>query len=283
MDFTREPVIETVITPREGCKLVVRSSRGVSQEEYFVDAVEVVTFGNALFFRSLEKPKSFLLPVTEYEVLEVREARLVLKHVGIDRSIKISGGREAALRPPRDPMAAEKSTSYSTEEQTEVAAEETTTSTEGRPEARTDKKRERRRHGRRRRGQEEREGAPAKESSSGESVEKVELPEPRRPGEISGESSEGESANPVLRTLLPPPPTLISETIARYREDALFKDAFYSRDEKGNEGNEAVELSAASDELEPTPAGKSEENRENVEENWNFTQELFDNKTDKTP
>lgn len=50
MDFTREPIIETVITPKEGCKLVVRSSKTVGQEEYFVDAVEVVTFGNAIFF-----------------------------------------------------------------------------------------------------------------------------------------------------------------------------------------------------------------------------------------
>ena len=95
MDFTREPVIQTVITPKEGCKLVVRSSKGLSQEEYFVDAVEVVSFGGAVFFRSLEKPKNFLLPVTDYEILEVREARMVLKHVGMDRSIKIGGGREA--------------------------------------------------------------------------------------------------------------------------------------------------------------------------------------------
>ena len=59
MDFTREPVIETIVTPKEGCKLVVRSSKGASHEEYFVDAVEVISFGNASFFRSLEKPKSF--------------------------------------------------------------------------------------------------------------------------------------------------------------------------------------------------------------------------------
>ena len=59
VDFTREPIVETVITPKEGCKLVVRSSKSSGQEEYFVDAVEVVSFGTSFFFRSLERPKSF--------------------------------------------------------------------------------------------------------------------------------------------------------------------------------------------------------------------------------
>ena len=57
MNFTREPIIETVITPREGCKLVVRSSKANGQEDYFVDAVEVVSFGRSLFFRSQERPQ----------------------------------------------------------------------------------------------------------------------------------------------------------------------------------------------------------------------------------
>ena len=59
VNFTREPIIESVITPKEGCKLVVRNSKGVSQEDNFVDAVEIVSFGSALFFRSLERPKAF--------------------------------------------------------------------------------------------------------------------------------------------------------------------------------------------------------------------------------
>lgn len=101
MDFTREPIIETVITPKEGWKLVLRNSKGGSSEEYFVDAVEVVTFGRSQFFRTLERPKSFLLPVTDFEVLEVREARMVLKNVGVDRNIKIGGGRDA-MRPAKE-------------------------------------------------------------------------------------------------------------------------------------------------------------------------------------
>lgn len=94
MHFTREPVVETVITPREGSKLVVRSSKGVEQEDYYVDAVEVVSFGNALFFRSKEKPKAFLVPVSDYEVIELKETRMVLKTAGIEKSIKIGRGKD---------------------------------------------------------------------------------------------------------------------------------------------------------------------------------------------
>ena len=107
MNFTREPIIETVITPREGCKLVVRNSKGVG-EEYFVDAIEVVSFGRSFFFRSLERPKSFLVPVSDYEVLELKEIRMALKNASAERSIKIGGGRETPVRAqPREEEAVE--------------------------------------------------------------------------------------------------------------------------------------------------------------------------------
>lgn len=92
MNFTREPIIETVITPKEGCKLTIRNSKGVG-EEYFVEAIEVVSFSNAIFYRSLEKPKPFLLPVSDYEVIELKETKMVLKSVTLERSIKIGGGK----------------------------------------------------------------------------------------------------------------------------------------------------------------------------------------------
>lgn len=91
MDFTREPLIETVITPKEGFKLIIRAISGNSQEEYIVAAVQVVSFGNCYFFRSLEKPKAFLLPMAEYEVVESRETRIVLKKPPVEKSIKIGG------------------------------------------------------------------------------------------------------------------------------------------------------------------------------------------------
>lgn len=112
MDFTREPLVETVITPKEGFKLVIRASSGNSDEEYSVGAVEVVSFGNCYFFRSLEKPKAFLLPMTEYEVVESRETRTVLKKPQIEKSIKIGGGKKDTFKkeeaPKEEPKKREK-------------------------------------------------------------------------------------------------------------------------------------------------------------------------------
>ncbi|MCB1118562.1 MAG: hypothetical protein KDK65_01235 [Chlamydiia bacterium] len=103
MDFTREPIIETIISPREGCKLVVRSSKSVGQEEFFVDAVEVVSFGSSFFFRSLEKPKPFLVPASDYEVLEVREARIMLKQASAEKSVKQPPAKEPSLEAKQEP------------------------------------------------------------------------------------------------------------------------------------------------------------------------------------
>jgi len=102
VNYTREPLVESVITPKEGCKLVVRCSSGVGQEDYFVDAVEVVSFGQALFFRSTERPKSFLVPVSHYEIIEVKETRMVLKTASLDKSIKISHKKEGHERKSQD-------------------------------------------------------------------------------------------------------------------------------------------------------------------------------------
>lgn len=225
MDFTREPVIETVITPKEGSKLVIRSSKGNGQEEYFVDAVEVVTFGNSIFFRSLERPKPFLVPASDYEILEVREARIVLKNVGVERSIKIGGGREATLRTQKEPQ----------EEKVEIPQEAPPPAevSISKAEGRSDRKRDRRRQSRKRRDRTE---APFAEEAltkaPSELEAKIELPPP----DLSHlGKTEAQVPEPVVSTgsifsnLFSPPP-LISETIARYKEK--FKDAFYTREEQ---------------------------------------------------
>jgi len=93
VNYTREPIIESIITPKEGCKLVVRNSKGGASEEYFVESLEIVSFGNAIFFRSTERPKSFLVPVTDFEVIELKETKMVLKTANIEKSIKIGGGK----------------------------------------------------------------------------------------------------------------------------------------------------------------------------------------------
>lgn len=234
MDFTREPIIETVITPKEGCKLVVRSSKSAGQEEYFVDALEVVTFGHALFFRSLERPKAFLVPASDYEVLEVREARMVLKNVGIERTIKIGGGK------------AQKEPAY---EKADIAVPEIPppamegAEAEAKPEGRVDKRRERRRHARRRRGREE--GAPEETEGAVPTGEREPSAAITAEGEeavpASSEADRSAAPVPFLSPLLPPPATLISETIARYRDNAMFRDAFYSKEEESAEGEEEGE------------------------------------------
>lgn len=254
MDFTREPIVETIITPKDGCKLVIRSSKSAGQEEYFVDAVEVVSFGHALFYRSIERPKAFLVPASDYEVLEVREARMVLKNVGVERTIKIGGGRE----PPKPIREAGEKLEPAVQPAPVPAAAENAPALEAKGEVRLDKKRDKRRHYRRRRGHEEEEEAGNEDQESVEKEDGVKI-EPS--SEISSEKKEAEEHGPVLvpfiSSLLPPPPTLISESIARYRKDALFKGAFFVKDSEeqqeavlegsnipiGNEQNLAVEHS----------------------------------------
>lgn len=223
MDFTREPIIETVITPKEGCKLVVRSSKSTGQEEYFVDAVEVVSFGHSFFFRSLERPKMFFVPATDYEILEVREARMVLKNVGLDRTIKIGGGREGQMRTQRG-FSPERAETSAEEEVSGLEKSEEVEAASEKPEKPLEKKRERRRHSRRRRG---REGA---EEEVQEEGQKSNLTEQPKAGNIDPALAQQVVTTSILTSLLPPPPTLISESIARYKDQ--FKDAFYTKEER---------------------------------------------------
>lgn len=198
MNFTREPIIETIITPREGYRLIVRSTKHESDEEFTVDAVEVVSFGTALFYRSLEKPKPFLLPVADYQVVEGKESRVVLKNAQFERTIKIGGGREASFK-------------KETEEESEetmlpMAFEEETVAEESHPsEAAMERKRERRRN-RRRRGHELREEQRTRpESSEAATESKPETPK------------EPVTTTPIFTHLIPPPPTLISASIQKYK------------------------------------------------------------------
>lgn len=98
MYFTREPVIETVITSREGYKLSVRNTKHLSQDPFIVEAVEVICLGSTSFFRNCDHSKPFVVPAGDYEIMEVRDAKINLKAVGLDRGVKIAGGREALLK-----------------------------------------------------------------------------------------------------------------------------------------------------------------------------------------
>jgi len=219
VNFTREPIIETIISPKEGYKLLVKNSKGSGGEEYYVDAVEVVSFGRAFFFRSLEKPKAFLVPVSDYEVLEAKETRVALKNVSHEKHIKIGGGREAPMRPSREEREQESSSSSDEAAPAQAGASSGESSLEAAIESRMDKRRDRRRHRRRRGGGEEQEW------------------QDRKPKDASQEStsskteeggSEEPRAAPLFSALIPPPPTLISEKLGRYRE----KEAAESKEEK---------------------------------------------------
>lgn len=236
MDFTREPIIESIITPKEGCKLVIRSSKGVGQEEFFVDAVEVVSFGNTFFLRSLERPKSFLVPVNDYEILEVRETRMVLKNVGIDRAIKIGKGREGGKRTPKETPA------ESMSEETSAATEEVEEVKEGKADVRAggDKRRERRRQQRRKRGRDD--TSEKEQTEDTLSAAKIDL-EPPQPTEISEETIKANAA--ILSSLLAPPTTLISETIERYRDNEMFKNVFFPKGVGAADDEEAQEAERA--------------------------------------
>lgn len=254
MDFTREPIIETVITPKEGFKIVVRSSKTVGQEEYFVDAVEVVSFGNAQFFRSLERPKSFLVPVNDYEVLEVREARMILKNVGLDRSIKIGGGREAGTRSSKEAV----SEKMEGEPQEAGIAAPTTLVAD----SRMDKKRDKRPRNRRRKGRDEL----TQKTDEGVDEGKERTGEERSAfTEVGSHVADGISEpslttnSSTIASLLAPPPTLISETIARYKDNALFKGAFYTKEASLEAGVEGAREGEDAELIPPSIAQDGEE------------------------
>lgn len=184
MNFTREPIIETIISPKEGYKIVVRNSKAEGKEEYIVEAVEVVSFGSSFFFRSVDKAKAFLVPVSDYEIIETKEARMVLKNAPIDRSIKIGSKKE----PKREEAPVE-------EEEVAIAGP---APQEG-DTMRGDKRRDRRKSKRRRE-------AAAREKGE----ERPQAAAPQKSDEPIMSSS-------MMGTLIPPPPNLISETMSRYK------------------------------------------------------------------
>jgi len=190
--------------PREGCKLLVRNSKGGGQEEYYVESIEVVSFGRSHFYRSQERPKSFLVPVNDYEILEVKEVRVSLKNVAPDeRSIKIGGGREGPPRPARETSPESDSFEPSEREHPE----------QQRPPMDRDRGRSKRRRGRRGGG-----GGGRPEGSMSDMREPLlpPLEEPFPPE--AAPLMEGERKAPsFISKLFPPPPTLIKDSLSRYK------------------------------------------------------------------
>jgi hypothetical protein len=240
VNFTREPIIETIISPREGSKLLVRSSKNNGPaEEYYVDAVEVVSFGRAFFFRSMERPKAFLVPASDYEVLEVKETRAALKNVGHDRNIKIGGGREASLRHQhREPPPERESEPVAAEE--EPQAEETTL--EVAIGSRMEKRRDRRRRRHRR---------PDEEWSDRRAPEQQQHAEGEPKVQGGGAEDETKVSSSMFSSLIPPPPTLISETISRYKDKEFMEGTHPAKEVKEKPKKEPPEKEASGSESAP--------------------------------
>lgn len=219
MIFTREPLLETIITAREGTTLLVKNSKQEG-EEYSVDAVEVVSLGQCFFFRSLEKPKAFLVPVSDYTVVEVKQTRVVLKSTLLEKSVRISPTKEV-----------EKAFASSAEN--------------GDVEKASDKKKERRRH-RKKRSSEEGTSEQSERTPLSEGLDKDQarldsgepyLDTPPSESESVGEGSTENSSflNTVTErsqqregkkpaVLLPPPDGLIADTLRKAKPEALEKN-----------------------------------------------------------
>lgn len=266
MDFTREPIIESIITPREGFRIVVRSSKNVGHEEYFVDALEIIAFGHSVFFRSKEKPKPFMVPACDYEIFEVREPRLILKTPSIEGTVKISSQKETQHKfAPKSsqPIPFEsvplRIGGGTGEEKEEIQKEkydrtvfsaptaeiEHPNSTDQSPqdesvavspEAQHEKKRERRNRFRKKKGAREEREEIRDERKESVAAPLSEIQEGFSEEQVKAELERKEEIPPpVMRTLLPPPTTLIRDDIERLRKDETFKGAFFMKDDKSEE------------------------------------------------
>jgi hypothetical protein len=201
VNFTREPIIETIISAREGFKLSLKSSKTAAGEEILVDAIEVVSFGGSFFYRCSEKAKPFFIPAGDYEIVEVRETRLVLKTANVEKAIKIGGGKDSHKHNKPQPAPATEVSDL--EEKIQVASEE---SPPLRQEGKRDKKRYRKKKGNNNNHREDRSSASV--SPSGE----VQAP---KEGEIITSAS-------MFSHLLRPPENLISESLQKkYRKEEL--------------------------------------------------------------
>lgn len=107
MNFTREPILETIIAAKEGFKLKLKSTKNDGAIEYLVDAVEVVSFGTTFFYRSGEPAHTFFVPAQDFEIVQVRQARLMLK-TPVDKAVKIAGGAEAGKKPAPEKVSEKK-------------------------------------------------------------------------------------------------------------------------------------------------------------------------------
>ena len=222
MDYTREPIVETVITPKDGHRLAVRNSKNPGQEEFVVDALEVITFGANCFFRNLERPRAFMVPASDYEILEVRETKLALKAASLETPVRPQSGPKQNVREPerRKPIPREIEPALAAEAERPIPQEGGVEEAPSAPEQRHERRPDRRRGQRRRRGGRD-EGALEETRHLPQREEKTEETPPREPVEVR---------EPRQPSVLPPPQTLIRDDLERLRRNEQYKGAFYLRE-----------------------------------------------------
>jgi len=201
--FTREPIIESILSARDGYKLVLKSSKNPSSAEVSAEVLEIVSFSGAVFYRSQDRSKNFLLPATDYEVVEVKDARLVLKNISLEKSSKLQNPPKEHVHHEADLDGSEEALSSPSEdsEAPQVATSQPSNS-------RLERRRERRRN-RRRRHNEER--------AQHEKVENTENTAAESSDVVQDTDESSQAPIPTIN-LIPPPTTLISQTLARYKD-----------------------------------------------------------------
>jgi hypothetical protein len=220
--FTREPIIESVLSARDGFKLVLKNSKMSSSSEVSAEVIEIVSFSGNVFYRSQDRSKNFLLPASDYEVQEVKDSRLVLKNITLEKSNKLQNPpKESASREIEEELVAEESGEI------EAVSEPVSTPSAG-GSSRLERRRERRRN--RRRRQSEEKANQDKSSPSSTEVQESEILEESIQNEGLDEGIVTQSAPIPTIHLIPPPTTLISQTLARYKEKEPSSEGENSQD-----------------------------------------------------
>lgn len=203
MHFTREPIVESVLSARDGYKLVLKNSKLASTTEISAEVIEIVSFAGTVFYRSQDRSKNFLLPASDFELSEVKDGRLVLKNISLEKSNKLQNLQRETLSADSEFQ----DEAVKGEEGSQVDNEGSSLVTAEPKNNRLERRRERRRNRRRRHNEDKKEGPVTEAAPQDEVVEK-------------GHAED--NTQPVVPTLnlIPPPPTLISQTLARYKDKA---------------------------------------------------------------
>ncbi|MFZ4772444.1 MAG: hypothetical protein ACOYK9_00425 [Chlamydiia bacterium] len=210
MNFTREPIIESILSARDGYKLSIKSTKVTDAREILVDAVEIVSYGTNLFFRCQEKPKPFFFPVGDYEVAEVKETRFVLKNSALEKTVKISSAKEHLHKSTKEQVDEEEIEEFAEESLEEMPNDSSVA------EPRDEKKSKRNR--RKRDRQKQQRFTPAEEAQ-----EEV-FPEEDQGGDTKDETivSSPTSAPPKFIT---PPPALIISALSHRKSETVHQES----------------------------------------------------------